>query len=225
MPFAFEPERPATTLAQHVSDAGLKQYHCAETEKYAHVTYFFNGGRDQPFPGETRHLVPSPNVSTYDRSPEMSAAKVSDAVIAALNSRKYAFTVVNYANGDMVGHTARADAVIHAIECLDSQLNRVINSARENGYAIIVTADHGNCEELVAPGTGQPHTQHTTYPVPFIVIDREIWQLSCAGSLANVAPTVLQLMGLSQPASMTGKSLLLKSLGKADLESPVQGAA
>lgn len=213
-PCAFEPERPEVTLAEVVSRAGLSQFHCAETEKYAHVTYFFNGQRMDPHSGECQLVVPSPGVATYDQKPEMSAASVTESVLGALGSARYGFIVVNYANGDMVGHTARGDAVIHAIEALDSEVGRLFDAATDAGYSVILTADHGNCEEYIDPMTGEPNTQHTTYPVPCIVADEQDWHLSCVGGLANIAPTVLQLMGLEQPEAMTGTSLLLKPLRK-----------
>ena len=210
LPYAFEPERPATTLGQVISTLGLAQFHCAETEKYAHVTYFFNGGRTATYSGETQLLIPSPDVATYDLKPSMSAAAVADAVVGAISKGRYAFIVVNFANGDMVGHTAKRDAVLEAVETLDREVPRVLEAAENAGYAVILTADHGNCEELVDPFTGEPHTQHTTYPVPCLVVDEANWQLSSSGGLANVAPTVLQLMGIGIPAAMQARSLLLR---------------
>lgn len=212
LPVAFEPERSPTNLGQVLSTLGLAQFHCAETEKYAHVTYFFNGGRSEPYSGETQVLVPSPHVATYDQKPSMSAREVADATIAALSRGRYAFIVVNFANGDMVGHTAVAPAVIQAVEALDSEVGRLLLAAEKAGYSTVLTADHGNCEELVDPLTGEPHTQHTCYPVPCLVIDDAHWQLSCSGSLANVAPTVLQLMGIKVPNGMSAGSLLLGQL-------------
>lgn len=209
--YAFEPHRPITTLAKIVSEAGLSQFHCAETEKFSHVTHFFNGGRDDPHPAEQRMLIPSPRVATYDQMPEMNAAQVADAVESAIKTGEFAFIVVNFANGDMVGHTAVRDAVIAAVEALDREVGRVLNTATDAGYSVIVTADHGNCEEMVDPVTGNPHTQHTTYPVPCMVIDRKNWKLSSSGGLANIAPTVLQLMGFAVPSTMQS-SLLLKPL-------------
>jgi 2,3-bisphosphoglycerate-independent phosphoglycerate mutase len=212
LPYAFEPEQPATTLGQVISALGLAQFHCAETEKYAHVTYFFNGGRAEPLSGERQLLVPSPDVATYDLKPSMSATAVADAVVAAIGTGRYAFIVVNFANGDMVGHTARRDAVLEAVETLDQEVPRVLEAAENAGYSVLLTADHGNCEELVDPFTGEPHTQHTTYPVPCLLIDEANWQLSSSGGLSNVAPTVLQLMGLQPPEAMTAESLLLRRL-------------
>ena len=210
--FAFEPESPATTLGAQISDHGLRQFHCAETEKYAHVTYFFNGGRATPYPGEEQVLVPSPRVATYDLQPAMSARQVADQVIQNLRSRRYALLVVNFANGDMVGHTARRDAVLEAVETLDREAGRVLDAAWETGYSTLLTADHGNCEEMIDPFTGEPHTQHTTYPVPCLVVDQGNWRLSSGGGLANVAPTILQLMGLPHPAAMRAESLLLAEM-------------
>jgi 2,3-bisphosphoglycerate-independent phosphoglycerate mutase len=225
LPYAFSPEHPEITLAQVVSDAGLNQFHCAETEKYAHVTYFFNGGRAEPFPGENQLLIPSPQVATYDQKPEMSAHEVANGVIEAIESEKYAFIVVNFANGDMVGHTAIQDAVVHAVETLDQEVGRVLDAAIAQDYSVIVTADHGNCEEMVNPITHAPHTQHTIYPVPCLVIDEQHWQLSCEGGLANIAPTVLDLMGINIPPGMQATSLLLKALQVGDKKGNLKGAA
>ncbi len=209
LPIAFPPEAPDTTLAEIVSLAGLRQFHCAETEKYAHVTFFLNGGREEPFPGEGRIMVPSPPVATYDKAPEMSAEAVADATITALESREFSFLVVNFANGDMVGHTAVAPAVIKAMETLDQQVGRLLQAARDAGYSVLLTADHGNCEVMVDPNTGEPHTQHTTNPVPCLLIDADNgFRLAEGGGLANIAPTVLELMGLPKPTAMTADSLL-----------------
>ena len=211
MPYAFEPEKPASTLGSIISNLGLAQFHCAETEKYAHVTYFFNGGRQTPYAGESQILIPSPGVATYDQKPSMSAKEVADAVIGAISKGRYSFIVVNFANGDMVGHTAKRDAVIEAVETLDREASRVLEAAENAGYSSIVTADHGNCEEMIDPFTGEPHTQHTTYPVPCMIMDEANWQLSSSGGLSNIAPTVLQLMGLPQTSAMA-PSLLLREL-------------
>lgn len=208
LPVAFTPERPATCLAKVLSEAGCRQFHCAETEKYAHVTFFFNGGDETPYPGEDRVVVPSPKVATYDLQPEMSAAEVADEVIKALESGQYEFVVVNFANGDMVGHTAVREAVLRAVETLDREVGRVLDAAVAQEYTVLVTADHGNCDEMVDPLTGVPHTQHTTYPVPLLLIDQSPWHLTTGGGLSGVAPTLLQLMGISQPEAMTGHSLL-----------------
>ena len=210
-PCAFFPDRPSTTLGEVISNAGLKQFHCAETEKYAHVTYFFNGGRGEAYEGETQKLIPSPQVATYDLQPEMSATEVADAVVEAIQSKQHDFILVNFANGDMVGHTANMPAVIKAVEALDHAAGRVLDAAQNADYSIVMTADHGNCEEVIDPGTGSPQTQHTTYPVPCLVVDEQVWQLSCGGGLTSVAPTVLQLMGIETPAAMSGETLLLKA--------------
>jgi len=210
LPIGYAPERPQYTVASVVSRAGYKQFHCAETEKYAHVTYFFNGGKKKPFAGEEHVMVNSPDVATYDLKPEMSAAEVADKVIGALESGDYGFILVNFANGDMVGHTAVRDAVIAAVEALDTQVGRVLDAAVEAGYSVVLTADHGNCDEMVDPVTQEPHTQHTLYPVPCMVIDEANWHLLPGGDLSSVAPTLLQLMGLQQPSEMSGKSLLMK---------------
>ena len=209
-PIIFPAERPTTNLAQTISQAGLSQFHCSETEKYAHVTFFFNSGREAPYEGEARLVIPSPKVETYDLQPEMSAPEVADAVINALNSQQYDFIVVNFANGDMVGHTAVENAVIKAVETLDREAGRVLDAAVANDYSVILTADHGNCDEYLDPLTGEPNTQHTVYPVPCLVMDKMNWRLSTEGGLSNLAPTILQLMGLPKPASMKAKSLLLE---------------
>jgi len=209
-PIAFKPERPKTTLGSILSQSGYRQFHCAETEKYPHVTFFLNGGREHRFPGEDRKMIPSPDVSTYDLMPEMSASEVADEMIVALRSHGYGFLVVNFANGDMVGHTAVRDAVIHAVEVLDREVGRVLDVAVEEGYSVVLTADHGNCDEMVDPVTGEPHTQHTIYPVPCLVIDEVPWRLATGENLSAIAPTLLQLMGIRQPEEMEGGTLLLE---------------
>ncbi len=209
-PVAFLPERPGVTLGQIVSEAGLKQLHCAETEKYPHVTFFINGGREAPFEGEKRIMVPSPKVATYDLQPEMSAERVADEMIDALRDESYALYIVNFANGDMVGHTAMREAIITAVEVLDEQAGRVLDAAIANDVTVVLTADHGNCDEMIDPVSGQPHTQHSLYPVPCLIIDKSNWRLATGAGLSSVAPTVLQLLGLAQPSMMKGKSLLLE---------------
>jgi 2,3-bisphosphoglycerate-independent phosphoglycerate mutase len=206
--------RPVTTLGSVVSDAGLRQMHCAETEKFAHVTFFFNGGREAPYPGEDRKLLPSPRVATYDLQPQMSAAEVADEVIAAVQCGDYGFIVVNFANGDMVGHTAVVEAIIEAVEVLDREVGRVLDVALENRFSVLLTADHGNCDEMVDPQTGKPHTQHSNHPVPCLVIDDGVKSLREGGNLSAIAPTVLQLMGLSQPEVMTGITVIGDSLSE-----------
>jgi len=210
LPFAFRQQRPRKTLAEIISHAGMKQFHCAETEKYAHVTYFLNGGHGDAFAGEDRVIIESPKVPTYDLQPEMSAQQVADAVIDAISSKKYGFIVVNFANGDMVGHSGIPDAIIKAVEAMDREVGRVLDVACNNKVSVILTADHGNCEEMVDPVTGGPHTSHTVYPVPCMIIDKVSWQLRVGAGLSSIAPTVLQLLGLNIPEEMSGKSLLLK---------------
>lgn len=200
-------------IARVVSDAGLRQFHTAETEKYAHVTYFFNGGREEPFPGESRLLVPSPKVATYDLQPEMSAAGVADAAIAAINGGDVAFVVMNFANCDMVGHTGVLSAAIAATEAVDQQLGRVIEATLAAGGVALVTADHGNAEQMLVPGTNEPMTAHTTNPVPIVLVASANApfagrRLRDGGRLADVAPTLLELLGIPAPAEMTGTSLL-----------------
>lgn len=212
LPIAFEKEAPQTTLAQIISDHGLKQFHCSETEKYPHVTYFFNGGREEPYPGEDRQMIDSPKVATYDLQPEMSAIPVADTIIQAMESGEYAFIVVNFANGDMVGHTGNLEAAIQAMEVVDMQCGRLIECAQKTGYSLLLTADHGNCDQMLDPFTKEPHTQHTTFPVGCSIIDETPWKLANGGGLSSVSPTILQLMGLEQPSEMHGKSLLLEPI-------------
>ena len=178
---AYLPEQPATNLSKIISAAGLKQLHTAETEKYAHVTFFFNGGKEAPYEGEERTMIESPKVVTYDQCPEMSAAAVADTVINALDQGEHGFMVVNFANGDMVGHTAIPEAIITAVEAMDTEVGRVLDAAMKAEYSVILTADHGNCDEYVDPLTKEPNTQHTVYPVPCLVIDKSNWVLSTSG--------------------------------------------
>lgn len=213
-PVIFPPERPATNLAETISRAGLKQLHCSETEKYAHVTFFLNGGVEKPYEGEDRILVESPKVNTYDECPEMSAKELADRIIESTETGKYDFIVVNFPNGDMVGHTAVPDSVIKAVEALDHEVGRVLDTAVANDYSVILTADHGNCDEYVDPYTGGPNTQHTVYPVPCLVIDKSFWKLSTGAGLSNVASTVIQLMGIEQPKEISSKSILLEELAE-----------
>ncbi len=209
-PVLFQPQSPQRVLAEVISDAGLRQLHCAETEKYPHVTYFFNGGREQPYPGEERIIVPSPMVATYDMQPEMSASKVADVLITAIASEQYDFMVTNFANTDMVGHTARRHAIIESVEVIDNESHRVFRAALERGWRILLTADHGNCDEMVNPNTGEPHTQHSEYPVPFLIMGAGPVRLGTGRGLADIAPTILDLLGLPRPPEMTGRSLILK---------------
>ncbi len=209
----FPPRKPETNLAEIVSQHGLNQFHCAETEKYPHVTYFLNGGTEDAYEGEDRKIVPSPKVATYDLQPEMSAEEIADEVIKAIDNDEYALIVTNFANGDMVGHTAIKDSIIKAIEALDTHVSRVIEAAIKKGVSVVITSDHGNCDEMVDPISREPHTQHTTYPVPCLVIDRDKWNLANGQGLSAVAPTVLELMGIEKPKAMTGKSLLIPRNG------------
>ena len=208
IPVAFPPLVLAHIVAEVLADSGRTQFRTAETEKYAHVTYFFNGGFERPYRGEVRELVPSQKVATYDLAPEMSAAGVTDVLCRALAKREYDFVLCNYANGDMVGHTGVLSAAITAVETVDACLARVLRTADEAGARVIVTADHGNCEMMIDPDTGGPHTAHTTNPVPLIVVDPDGDRpLRHGGALCDVGPTVLAMLGLEQPADMTGIDL------------------
>lgn len=217
-PVAFPPKRPSTNLAHVISLAGYKQLHTSETEKYAHVTFFLNGGRETPYAGEDRIMIDSPRVHTYDECPEMSAEELADVVINAVEKQEHSFIVVNFPNGDMVGHSAIPDAIIKAVEVLDTQVGRVLDAAVENDYSVIVTADHGNCDEYIDPFSGEPSTQHTVYPVPCLIVDKSFWRLSTGGGLSNLAPTVLHLMGLHKPSIISSKSLLLEEMTEPDSE-------
>ena len=209
-PVAFAPFSMARIMAEVVSGAGRSMYRTAETEKYPHVTYFFNGGIETPFAREERELVPSPKVATYDLQPEMSAAGVTDVLCRAIESENHDFTLCNYANCDMVGHTGVLPAVIKAVETVDACLARVVAAAERVGARLLVTADHGNCELMIDPEGGGPHTAHTSNPVPFVVIDPAgDRSLRDGGALCDVGPTILSMMGLDQPAEMTGRDLRL----------------
>jgi 2,3-bisphosphoglycerate-independent phosphoglycerate mutase len=194
-----------------VAERGSRQFRCAETEKYAHVTFFFNDYRDPPFPGEERLLVPSPRgVTTYDQKPEMSAYEVTDGVVQRVGTGVDDLIVVNYANGDMVGHTGNLSAAIRAVEVVDECVGRVADAVLARGGGLIVTADHGNCEQMIDPVSGGPHTAHTTYDVELIVVGPQ-WRshrLRAGGRLADIAPTALHMMGLAKPAAMSGQSLI-----------------
>jgi 2,3-bisphosphoglycerate-independent phosphoglycerate mutase len=208
LPVAFAPQSMARILAEVVSGVGLTMFRTAETEKYAHVTYFFNGGVEPPYRGEERVLVPSQKVATYDLAPAMSAAGVTDVLCGAIEARTHDFILCNYANGDMVGHTGSIPATIAAVETVDRSLARVLRSADRAGARLLVTADHGNCETMIDPATGGPHTAHTTNPVPFIVIDPDGDRpLRPGGALCDVGPTVLRMLGVEQPTEMTGVDL------------------
>ena len=206
---AFTKDAAENTLGQVVADAGLKQLRAAETEKYPHVTFFFNGGVDDALSGEERLLVDSPKVATYDLQPEMSAEGITVGIEDALRNQAHSLIVVNFANGDMVGHTGVADAVIKSVEVVDEKVGRLWDAAVENGYSIVLTADHGNADMLKDPITGVPHTQHTTFPVACAIKDEHNWELKNGYGLPSIAPTILQLMGLEQPESMLAESLLI----------------
>lgn len=207
IPVAFPPERLENVFGAYLSRLGMHQLRLAETEKYAHVTFFFNGGVEEPYEGEDRILVPSPMVATYDLQPEMSAHEVTDRLVEAIQGKKYDVIICNYANPDMVGHTGNYEAAVKAIEALDKCLGRVYESLREVGGEMLITADHGNAEQMQGEGTGQAHTAHTSNPVPFVYVGRPA-TLASTGSLCDVAPTMLYLMGLEQPMEMTGTSLV-----------------
>ncbi len=205
----FAPQDISETLGEIVADAGLKQLRIAETEKYAHVTFFFNGGREAEVPGEERILIPSPKVATYDLKPEMSAPEMTDALVEAIDSGRFDLIVVNYANGDMVGHSGKLSAAIAAAEAVDHCVGRVSEAVRAAGGVLLITADHGNAEQMRDATTGEPHTAHTMNKVPAILVNApaDIKSLN-DGRLADVAPTLLEILGLPKPAAMTGKSLL-----------------
>ena len=206
-----KPPKMPNILGAYASDIGLAQFRCAETEKFPHVTFFFNDYRDEPFDREDRKIIPSPrDVPTYDQKPEMSAPAVTAEMLHRIASDKYDLFILNYANGDIVGHTGSLSASIKAVETVDACVGRVVNAVLVKGGALIVTADHGNCEQLIDPKAGGPHTAHTTYPVNLIVVDNRFkgCHLKPDGRLADIAPTALKLLGLDQPPEMTGQSLI-----------------
>jgi len=195
-------------MAQILADEGLRQFHAAETEKYAHVTYFFNGGRERPFEGEDRELVPSAKVATYDQKPEMSAAGVAAALVRAIRRGTYDFAIVNFANPDMVGHTGDFKATLKAMEATDAAVGGIVDATLAAGGCVLLTADHGNAEEMAFPN-GEPNTQHSTNPVPVVFIAKDAGRFAVRdGGLVDVAPTLLGLLGLPVPSRMTGRSLL-----------------
>ena len=209
LPVAFPPDIIRDSLGEVVSNQGLSQLRIAETEKYAHVTFFFSGGRETCFEGEARIMVPSPDVATYELKPEMSAFEVTDEIVKAIEEKSHDLIVVNYANGDMVGHTGVYTAAVAAVEALDECIGRLVKAINEFGGEALVTADHGNCEQMNDYDSGQVHTQHTTYPVPLVYIGNRAVSLRPEGGvLSDVAPTLLAMMGLSQPAEMSGTNLM-----------------
>jgi 2,3-bisphosphoglycerate-independent phosphoglycerate mutase len=216
LPALFPPEDLADTFGDVVSRAGLTQLRIAETEKYAHVTFFFNGGRETEFPGESRILVPSPKVATYDLKPEMSAYEVTDKLVEAIDEGRFDVIVVNYANTDMVGHTGDIGAAMKAVEAVDSCLGRLAAAVERAGGTLLITADHGNAEMMRDPKTGQAHTAHTLNPVPLVLANPPAGVTGLRdGRLADIAPTLLALLGLRQPAAMTGRPLLLRAAERA----------
>ena len=212
LPRVVPPESLDNILANIMGQQGMRNLRVAETEKYAHVTYFFNGGIETPFPGEDRVLVPSPKVATYDLKPEMSAEGIADAVTKAVNDTAFDVIVINFANADMVGHSGQIPPTIKAVETVDAQLKRIYDAVRQRGGVMLVTADHGNAEMMIDPATGGPHTAHTTNPVPLIMISEDAKQFSLRpdGALQDISPTVLGVLGIPQPKEMTGRDLRVK---------------
>ncbi|MEG0752373.1 MAG: 2,3-bisphosphoglycerate-independent phosphoglycerate mutase, partial [Angelakisella sp.] len=206
---AFKPQSLDNTFGAYIAEQGLSQLRIAETEKYAHVTFFFNGGVEAPCKNEDRALIPSPKVATYDMQPEMSAPEVTEEVLARLQSGKYDVIILNYANCDMVGHTGVFDAAVTAVETVDSCLGRTVAEIQEMGGIALITADHGNADQMYEPD-GSPFTAHTTNPVPFVMVGAGDRKLRTGGKLADIAPTMLELLGLPQPAEMDGVSLIAK---------------
>lgn len=207
-PCAFPPESLNNVLGEYLAAQGLTQLRIAETEKYAHVTFFFSGGREEPFDGEERILIPSPQVATYDLQPEMSAPEVTDRIVEAIEQQRYDVIIVNYANGDMVGHTGVFEAAVKAVECLDLCVARLVAALDRVGGEALITADHGNVEQMEDHSTGQAHTAHTCEPVPFVYVGQRTLTMREGGILSDVAPTMLALLGLPQPPEMTGRSIV-----------------
>jgi 2,3-bisphosphoglycerate-independent phosphoglycerate mutase len=207
LPYVVPPEHPHNILANVLSQMNWRNLRVAETEKYAHVTYFFNGGNEKPYPGEERELVPSPKVATYDLKPEMSAPGIAAVVENAIEKRDFDLIVMNFANADMVGHSGMMEPTVHAVEAVDACMGEIYKVLKQKGGAWIVSADHGNAETMVDPVTGGPHTYHTTNPVPFILVDDSGKKLREGGSLQDIAPTVLGVLGIEQPKEMRGKDL------------------
>ncbi len=209
LPVAFPPVRLTNILGEVISRAGLKQLRISETEKYAHVTYFFNGGAEKAFDGEDRILIQSPrDIPTYDKKPAMSAYEVTEEIVKQIKSNKYDFIVINYANADMVGHTGMLDAAIKAVETVDECIGKVLKAVEENNGIAIITSDHGDADQMIDYETGQPHTAHTMNPVPFILVDESVSGIREKGIFADIAPTILELMNIPKPVDMTGVSLI-----------------
>ena len=206
---AFKPTVLKNTFGEYISNNGLTQLRIAETEKYAHVTFFFNGGNEKQYPGEDRILVPSPKVETYDMKPEMSAYEVTEKVLEQIENEKYNAIILNFANPDMVGHTGSLDAAIKAVEAIDECVGKIVKAVEKVNGVLLITADHGNAEQMIDYKTGEPHTAHTTNPVPLILVGMEDIKLK-EGKLADLAPTMLDIMGLAKPEEMTGESLIEK---------------
>jgi 2,3-bisphosphoglycerate-independent phosphoglycerate mutase len=209
VPFVLPKEHPNNILANVMAAEHWKNLRIAETEKYAHVTYFFNGGNEEPYPGEERELVPSPKVATYDLKPEMSAEGVTDVAVKAIEGKEFDIIVMNYANADMVGHSGKFEPTVRAVEAVDAGLGRIYDALRRVGGRWIITADHGNAETMIDPVTKGPHTYHTTNPVPFIVVNEETRPLRSGGALQDIAPTILGMLRVPQPKEMTGRDLRL----------------
>jgi 2,3-bisphosphoglycerate-independent phosphoglycerate mutase len=212
LPFVVMPDSLKNILANVMAEHSLRNLRVAETEKYAHVTYFFNGGVERPFPGEDRVLVPSPKVATYDLKPEMSAAGIAENVIKAANDSAFDVVIVNFANADMVGHSGKIPPTIQAVETVDACLGEIERAVRRRAGAMLITADHGNAEMMIDPATGGPHTAHTTNPVPLIMASEnaEKFSLRSDGSLQDISPTVLGMLGFDQPREMTGHDLRVR---------------
>ena len=206
----FKTEKLKNTFGEYISKKGLKQLRIAETEKYAHVTFFFNGGVEKPYKGEERILIPSPKVQTYDMKPEMSAYEITEKVLDAINEEKYDCIIMNFANSDMVGHTGNITAAEKAIETIDECIGKIVNSINKHNGVCLITADHGNAEQMIDYKTGEPFTSHTTNPVPLILVGINNVKLN-DGKLCDIAPTLLEIMELPKPKEMTGESLLIKN--------------
>src|SRR5215468_2266858 len=216
LPFVVPPDSLKNILANVMAEHNLRNLRVAETEKYAHVTYFFNGGVEKPFPGEDRVLVPSPRVATYDLKPEMSAQGIAENVIKAANDSAFDVVIVNFANADMVGHSGKIPPTVQAVETVDTCLGEIYKAVRARGGAMLITADHGNAEQMIDPATGGPHTAHTTNPVPFIVVSENAKQfaLKANGSLRDISPTILGMLNLAEPKEMTGRDLRTFKIGR-----------